>query len=180
MPHLLTDRYFTPVSCLLWVLLNTHVIVHWYSVFMRNLTPALHESDCKKAVSMNVTISLLPTCMFHFSIRFHLQNTRLPTKLVKMSRWQQQSIKPSRKFLWAWHACCYFSCVQLCDNMDCSLPGSSVHGVLQAGILEWVAISSSRGSSWPGNWTCVSYFCIGRQALYTSTTWEALWAWGPM
>ena len=41
------------------------------------------------------------------------------------------------------------SCVQLCDPLDCSPPGSSVHGILQAGILEWVAISSSRESSWP-------------------------------
>ena len=36
-----------------------------------------------------------------------------------------------------------------CDCMDCSLPGSSVHGILQARILEWVAISYPRGSSWP-------------------------------
>ena len=40
----------------------------------------------------------------------------------------------------------------LCDLMDCSLPGSSVHGVFQAGILEWVAISSSRGSSPHRDW----------------------------
>ena len=40
--------------------------------------------------------------------------------------------------------------------MDCSLPGSSVHGIFQARILEWVAISSSRGSSWPRDWTWVS------------------------
>ena len=39
------------------------------------------------------------------------------------------------------------SCTTLHNPMDCSLPGSSVHGVFQAGILEWVAISSSRGSS---------------------------------
>ena len=36
-----------------------------------------------------------------------------------------------------------------CDSMDCCPPGSFVHGILQARILEWVAISSSRGSSWP-------------------------------
>ena len=41
--------------------------------------------------------------------------------------------------------------------MDCSPPGSSVHGILQARILEWVAISFSRGSSQPRDWTCVSY-----------------------
>ena len=40
--------------------------------------------------------------------------------------------------------------------MDCSLPGSSVHGIFQARILEWVAISFLRGSSWPRDWTWVS------------------------
>ena len=44
----------------------------------------------------------------------------------------------------------------LCDPMDCSPPGSSVHGILQARILEWVAISSSRGSSQPRDGTWVS------------------------
>ena len=38
-------------------------------------------------------------------------------------------------------------CLTLCDPVDCNLPGSSVHGILQARILEWVAISFSRGSS---------------------------------
>ena len=41
------------------------------------------------------------------------------------------------------------SCLTLCNAMDCSPPGSSVHGILQARILEWVAISFSRGSSRP-------------------------------
>ena len=41
-------------------------------------------------------------------------------------------------------------CQTLCDPMNYSLPGSSVHGILQARILEWVAISFSRGSSQPG------------------------------
>ena len=48
-----------------------------------------------------------------------------------------------------------FSRVQLCDPMDCSLPGASVHGILQARILAWVAISSSRGSSQPRDQTHV-------------------------
>ena len=39
------------------------------------------------------------------------------------------------------------SCLTLCDPMDCSPPGSSVHGILQARVLEWVVISFSRGSS---------------------------------
>ena len=55
----------------------------------------------------------------------------------------------------------------LCDPMDCNPPGSSVHGILQARILEWVVISSSRGSSQPRDRTRVSYVsCIGRRVLY--------------
>ena len=42
-------------------------------------------------------------------------------------------------------------CLTLCDPTDCGPPGSSVHGILQARILEWVAISSSRGFSQPRN-----------------------------
>ena len=49
------------------------------------------------------------------------------------------------------------SCPTLCDSMDCSPPGSSVHGILQARILGWVAMPSSRGSSWSRDWTHV--FC---------------------
>ena len=48
-------------------------------------------------------------------------------------------------------------CIQLCNPMDCSLPGSSVHGILQARILEWVVISFSRGSSQGRDWTRVSW-----------------------
>ena len=65
------------------------------------------------------------------------------------------------------------SCVWLfCDPMDCNLPSSSVHGIFQTRILEWVAISSSRGSSQPRDGTCRS--CIGRRVLYHWATWEAL------
>ena len=66
------------------------------------------------------------------------------------------------------------SCPTLCDPMDCSLPGSSVHGILQARILEWVAISSYRGSSRSRDRTRVSYVsCIGSRFFTTSGTWEA-------
>ena len=53
-------------------------------------------------------------------------------------------------------------CPTLCDPVDCSvLPGFSIHGIFQARILEWVAMSSSKGSSQPRDWTHGSYvFCI--------------------
>ena len=56
------------------------------------------------------------------------------------------------------------SCPTLSDPVDCSPPGSSVHGILRAGILEWVAMPSSRGSSRPRDRTWV--FCIDRQILH--------------
>jgi len=50
------------------------------------------------------------------------------------------------------------SCLFLCNPIDCSPPGSSVHGILQARILEWIAMPSSRGSSQPRDQTLVSCF----------------------
>ena len=89
------------------------------------------------------------------------------------------------------HVCmCMCVCVYVCSvaqsasslqPLDCGPPGSSVHGISQARMLEWVAISFSRGSSQPRGWTCIS--CIshnGRWILYlaggfftTWATWEA-------
>ena len=55
-------------------------------------------------------------------------------------------------------------CLTLCDPIDCRPQASSVHGICQARILEWVAISNSRGSSWVRYWTCVSYIFLHWQA----------------
>ena len=75
-------------------------------------------------------------------------------------------------------ACIYSSCrcrhaqsyLTLYDLLNCSPPGSSVHGVFQARILEWVAIPLSRVSSWPRDQTRIS--CICRWILYCWATWE--------
>ena len=60
------------------------------------------------------------------------------------------------------------SCPTLGNSMDCSPPGSSVHGILQARILEWVAISFSRGSSWPRDQTQVSFIAGRRFNLWAT------------
>ena len=59
-----------------------------------------------------------------------------------------------------WADYCYCCCCwvaqswpTLCYPMDCGLPGSSMHGISQTRVLEWVAMSYSRGSSWPRDWT---------------------------
>ena len=91
-------------------------------------------------------------------------------------------------FCYPWTQCawnCYFnnylvlillllllSCSVMSDSLGPhGLPGSSVHGISQARILEWVGISFPSGSSWPRDWTCIS--CICRQILYHWTIREA-------
>ena len=70
-------------------------------------------------------------------------------------------------------------CLILWDTMDDSSPGSSVHGILQERILEWVAMPSFRGLSWPRDWTLIyynSWIAVGffyhwaaREALYCNS-----------
>ena len=67
---------------------------------------------------------------------------------------------------------CVLSHVWLCNPMDCGLLGSSVHGIFQKRILEWVTGFFSKESSWSRDWTCVS--CIGRQVPYHWAAGEAL------
>ena len=89
-----------------------------------------------------------------------------------------------------WECVCVCVCVCVCAQLlTCVWPFSTpwtiacqahlVHGISQVGILEWVAISSSRGSSQPWDRTWVS--CIGRRVLYHRVAWEALinWEWSP-
>ena len=66
---------------------------------------------------------------------------------------------------------CCLSCLTVWDPMDCGLPGSSVLGILQARILEWAAISVSRGASWPRDQTQVS--CIAGRFFTIRATREA-------
>ena len=86
---------------------------------------------------------------------------------------------PTKSQLTLFRALCYAqslqSCPTLCDSMDCSPPGSSVLGILQARILQWVVMPFSRGSSWAWDRThisCVS--CTGRRILYHWATGKAL------
>ena len=106
--------------------------------------------------------------IFAFSIL--LQRWRYPDTyrcLLYFITWTNQS------YLVTCCCCCLVSnCIWLFRGpMDCSLPGSSVHGISQARILEWVAFPFFRGYSWPRDWTCIS--CNSRLILYHWATWEA-------
>ena len=62
-----------------------------------------------------------------------------------------------------------------CEPMDCSLPGSSVHGILQARLLEWVAVPVSRGSSQPRNRTQVSHIAGGSFTVWATKEAQEYW-----
>ena len=86
----------------------------------------------------------------------------------RISLTHQGQTAPFQSFVSLWGPCCLVvkSCLTLCDPMDCSPPGSSVHGILQARILGWVATPPSRGSSRPRDQTCRS--CLGRRGFTTA------------
>ena len=66
------------------------------------------------------------------------------------------------------------SCLTLCHPLDCSPPGSSIHGILQARILQWVAMPSSRGFSWPKGQTLrISYVSSTGKFFTPGATWDA-------
>ena len=70
------------------------------------------------------------------------------------------------------HVCSVLS--NSCDPMDCNPPGSSLYGIFQARILEWIAIFPSRGSSWPKDRTCVSWVsCVAGRFFYHLRHWAS-------
>ena len=84
----------------------------------------------------------------------------------------RSSVKLSAKYILRFCVCMYTqllqSCPTLCNSTDCSPPGFSLHGILQARILVWVAMSSSRGSSQSRDPTYVSSVsCTGRHSLHS-------------
>ena len=85
--------------------------------------------------------------------KFHRQRS-----LVGYSPWGRKESDVTEWLSTYTHVCVSVvqTCPTLCDPTDCSPPVSTVHGILQARILEWVAIPFSRGSSWPRNRTQVS------------------------
>ena len=81
--------------------------------------------------------------------------------------WLQMDKYCMTPLTWKWSEVAQ-SCLTLCDPLDCSLPGFSVHGIFQARVLEWVSVSFSRGSSPPRDWTWVSHIAGRRFTLWAT------------
>ena len=107
-------------------------------------------------------------------IHFNIQYWSVNASIWKSSLWTGYNIclAPSLTTEYEWVSDWSRSVMStLCNPMDCSPPSSSVHGIFQARILEWVAISFSRGSSWPRDQTQVS--CIAGRCFTTCAIMEA-------
>jgi len=135
-------------------------------------------------IDFNVIENKKFICMVSGST-LQLDFKKLP--LIKFWYNSKKNMDNSLKRILKWYFYWYFqhmsmcvlvaqSCLTLCNPMDCSPPGSSVHGILQARILEWVAIPFSRGSSWSRDWTQVS--CIIGRLFTIWATREAMSMWG--
>ena len=95
-----------------------------------------------------------------------------PSQHQSLFQWVNSSAKLNKSNCCC--CCCLVtkSCQILCNPMDCNLPGSSVNGIFQARMLEMLAISFSRASSWPRDWTLVS--CLAGRFFTDWATREAL------
>ena len=98
--------------------------------------------------------------------RLKIQHTATKTQSSQIHSWINNF--KNKVFNACVHAKSIQSCPTLCNPMDCSLPDSSVRGILQARILEWVAMSSQRGSSQPRDWTHISYITALAGRFFTT------------
>ena len=124
-------------------------------------------------------------CILHYSdVNKVCLNFLVCKKALKTSGFAFQGIN---QFALAEQSCPYISlrivlhlvaqlCPTLCDPMDCSPPGSSVHGILQARRLEWVAMPSSRGSSQPRDRTQVSRIAGGFFTVWATRGAQEYWS----
>ena len=118
-------------------------------------------------LSLSITVDLFSIVFYFLSSFLHMpRNMHLDMQeylILKLS-----DLRKHKDLLSLTFSVCVLGRVQLfCSPTDCSPPGSSAHGISQTRLLEWVAISSSRWSSWPKDRTyisCVS--CTGRQVVY--------------
>ena len=162
------------------VMLLEHVISSHYPAY--NLPLASHFPWTKSLIILvyrTITWHLYfcpPYGMF-FAQTFHIHlllpkslpvmSSQLPSKLPTSLSSIFHSLAPPAPFTWFTFLCSSHhhlmfvsvtkSCPTLCNSMDCSPPGSSIYGILQARILEWTAIPFSRGFSWPRDHTWVFY-----------------------
>ena len=117
----------------------------------------------KSTVKWNTRKGGMPVLQVLFSAM--IKKTNLNPRLTD---WKGRTLNPRLASDIACFALCCAESLSLCDPTDCSPPGSSIPGILQARILEWVAASSSRGFSRPRDQTHVSWTAGGLFTVWTT------------
>ena len=133
-----------------------------HSVFLYSPTlTCIHDHWKTIALTRRTSVDQVMSLLFNMLSRLVI--TFLPRSKCLLISWLQSPsaviLEPPKIPFYVYVVLCaklLQSCLTLYDPMDCSPPGSSVHGISQARILEWVAMSSSRGSSQPRDQTCIS------------------------
>ena len=163
------------------VMLSNHLILCYSLLHLPSIFPSIKVffqwvsssyQVAKKYRSFNISSSNEYSQLNSFRI---YQFDLLAVQGILKSLFQHHSSKASV----LWHSAFFLvqlsyesevaqSCLTLCNPMDCSLPGSSVHGIFEARVLEWPAISFSRGSSRPRDWTQV-FHIVGRSVTIWAT-----------
>ena len=139
------------VCVYIYIYIYTHILFYMFCIMI------YHSSLCYTVAPCCVSILYMLTCIGAVVLNHYT----LPMKdgvcvLLKVSSLMTSLTNRIQR---KWHCVCVLivqSCPTLCNPMDCSFPGSSVHGILQARILEWIAIPFSMESSQPWGWTWVS------------------------
>ena len=154
--------------------LNTKTVL-WLSLYSQCLAQNRHIINA----CLNYFIFRNSTCSYVSIFSSYRQNLNTPFTLLLLEEMGgnggeiRELIANTMKWINSNVYVYVLSCVWICSPMDCDPLGFSVHGIFQAIILEWVAISSSRESSWSRNWTCVSSVsCIDRWIL---SNWHHHW-----
>ena len=156
--------YHKLVSCFLFLLLQ--IILLWAFLHI-----SFGGLMCRFLLDMHLGIEILDSGLLY--MLFHRYWKASQSESTNLYSYQQCFYFLSFSVV---HAKSFQLCLTLCNPVDCSPPGSSVHGILQARILEWGAMPDSRGFSRPRNQTSIS--CICRWILYPlshmGNPWNAL------
>ena len=134
-----------------------------------NFSSSLSSISFPEITAINSKVTFLPDfCLY---LHLHISSIPPPKMDYTVHIVQQLAFSPHTQLSVSTHVCVLHakslqSCPILCDPMDYSLPGFSVHGIPQERILEWVAMPSSRGSSPTQGWNSPKSTCIGRWVLY--------------
>ena len=149
-------------------------ISHWWLIlliheccFTQSMTDCLRPA-CTHLLPLFLTLYTFFLRFTHFFLKYTLPHSQWDPKRGKHCSLFHLKIFLTR---YSWMRVCVLvaqSCLTLCDPMDCSLSRSSIHEIFQARGLEWVAISFSRGSSWPRDRTWVSHI-VGRRFTLWAT-----------